>query len=70
MTAIGQDILGFTEDQIGLHSAKSGEAMLLYPAGVLAFAIMLLTQWFSDAFLGYKKKQVKVFNSGISQKWY
>jgi predicted heme/steroid binding protein len=28
--SIGTDILGFTVDQIGLHSARSGSAMAMY----------------------------------------
>jgi hypothetical protein len=67
--AIGPDTLGgFTEDQIGLHSARSGAAMAMYLAGVPLFTIMLLGRWSSDAFLRYIRKQVKEFSIGISQK--
>jgi hypothetical protein len=66
--AIGSDNLGFTPDQIGLHSTRSGAAMAMYLAGVPVFTIMLLGRWSSDAFLRYIRKQVKEFSSGISQK--
>jgi len=29
-TALGPDILGFTANQIGLHSARSGTAMAMF----------------------------------------
>jgi hypothetical protein len=66
--SIGSDTLGFTPDQLGLHSARSGAAMAMYLAGVPVFTIMLLGRWSSDAFLRYIRKQVKEFSTGISQK--
>jgi hypothetical protein len=67
-TSIGPDILGFTADQLGLHSARSGSAMAMYLAGIPVFTIMLLGRWSSDAFLRYIRKQVKEFSKGISDK--
>jgi hypothetical protein len=66
--AIGPDTLGFTADQIGLHSARSGAAMAMYLAGIPVFTIMLLGRWSSDAFLRYIRKQVKEFSTGVSQR--
>jgi hypothetical protein len=66
--SIGSDELGFTPDQIGLHSARSGAAMAMYLAGVPVFTIMLLGRWSSDAFLRYIRKQVHEFSTGISSK--
>ncbi len=66
--SIGPDELGFTPDQIGLHSARSGAAMAMYLAGVPVFTIMLLGRWSSDAFLRYIRKQVREFSTGISSK--
>jgi hypothetical protein len=66
-TVIGQQKLGFTPDQLGLHSARSGAAMVMYLAGVPVFTIMLLGRWSSDAFLLYIHKQVQEFSKGISQ---
>jgi hypothetical protein len=66
--SIGPDILGFTADQIGLHSARSGSAMAMYLSGVPVFTIMLLGRWSSDAFLRYIRRQVKEFSKGISNK--
>jgi len=48
-TAIGKDKLGFTANQIGLHSARGRAAMAMYLAGVPVFTIMLLGCWSSDA---------------------
>jgi hypothetical protein len=67
-TSIGPDTLGFSADQIGLHSARSGAAMAMYLAGVPVFTIMLLGRWSSDAFLRYIRKQVKEFSKGITNK--
>jgi hypothetical protein len=67
-TAIGQDSLGFTAKEVGLHSARSGAAMAMYLAHVPVFTIMLLGRWSSDAFLRYIRKQVKEFSNGISSK--
>jgi hypothetical protein len=64
--AIGKHKLGFTPDQIGLHSARSGAAMAMYLAGVPVFTIMLLGRWSSDAFLRYIRKQVQEFSKGVS----
>jgi hypothetical protein len=66
--SIGPDELGFTPDQIGLLSARSGAAMAMYLVGVPVFTIMLLGQWSSDAFLLYIRKQVKEFSSRVSSK--
>jgi hypothetical protein len=67
-TALGPDFLGFTADQIGLHSARSGAAMAMFLSGVPVFQIMLLGQWASNAFLRYIRKQVKEFSAGISHR--
>jgi hypothetical protein len=65
---LGEDELGFTPDQVGLHSARSGAAMAMYLAGVPVYTIMLLGRWSSDAFLRYIRRQVKEFSRGISKK--
>ena len=67
-TAIGKDTLGFSAEQIGLHSARSGAAMAMYLSGVPVFTIMLLGRWSSDAFLLYIRKQVQEFSKNISNK--
>ncbi len=67
-TAIGKDILGFSPQYIGLHSVRSGAAMVMFLAGVPVYTIMLLGRWSSDAFLWYIRKQVKEFSKGISKK--
>jgi hypothetical protein len=66
--AIGKNTLGFSPEQIGLHSARSGAALAMYLAGVPVFTIMLMGRWSSDAFLCYIRKQVKEFSSGISKR--
>jgi hypothetical protein len=58
-TTIGPDKLGFSPNQLGLHSARSGAAMAMYLAGVPVFTIMLLGHWSSDPFLRCIRKQVR-----------
>jgi hypothetical protein len=67
-STLGPENLGFSPNQIGLHSARSGAAMAMYLAGVPVFTIMLLGRWSSDPFLRYIHKQVKEFSSRISEK--
>jgi hypothetical protein len=50
-TVLGKDFPGFAPKKLGLHSIQSGGAMAMYLKGVLAFTIMLLGHWSSDAFL-------------------
>ncbi len=66
--ALGKDVLGFSPNELGLHSARSGAAMAMFLAGVPVYTIMLLGRWSSDAFLRYIRKQVKEFSKGISKK--
>ncbi len=66
--SISQEVLGFTADHFGLHSARSGAATAMFLAGVPVFTIMLLGRWSSDAFLQYIRKQLKEFSHGISSK--
>jgi hypothetical protein len=66
--SLGPEKLGYTSDQIGLHSARSGVAMAMYLAGVPMFTIMLLGRWSSDAFLRYIRKEVQEFSNSISSK--
>ena len=65
---IGKDTLGFTEDDIGLHSLCSGAAMSMYLQGIPVYVIMLLGRWSSDAFLRYIRRNVQEFSKGVSQK--
>jgi hypothetical protein len=67
-SALGKDTLGFSADEIGLHSARSGAAMAMYLAKVPVFTIMLIGRWSSDAFLLYIRKQVQDFSKDISSK--
>jgi hypothetical protein len=46
---IGKDVLGFGPEEFGLHSLRSGAAMVMYLAGVPVYTIMLIGRWSSDA---------------------
>ena len=57
---LGRDRLGYTPDEIGCHSIRSGAAMAMYlarhPIQVPTYTIMLQGRWCSDAFLRYIRK--------------
>ena len=63
---LGPDRLGYTHDEIGCHSIRSGAAIAMYLMGIKPFTIMLQGRWCSDAFLRYIRKQVKEFSKGVS----
>ncbi len=66
--AIGSDQLGFTPDEIGTHSLRSGAAMQMYLGEIPVYTIMLIGRWSSDAFLRYIRKQVEQFSHDVSRK--
>ena len=65
---IGEDILGFTKDDIGIHSIRSGGAMAMFLSGVNTIIIQQVGRWSSEAFLEYIREQVESFTVGVSQK--
>lgn len=65
---MGEDVLGFSPDEIGCHSIRSAFAMALYLAGLGVATIMLMGRWRSYSFLRYIRKQVQQFSSGISSR--
>jgi hypothetical protein len=65
---IGSNELGFSPNQLALHSAWSGAAMAMYLGRVHVFTIMLLCRWSSEAFLWYIHKQVQEFSKRVSQR--
>jgi hypothetical protein len=68
ISAIGKDSLGFSPNDISLHSLRSGAAMAMYLIAVPVFTIMLIGRWSSDASLRYIRRQAKGFSNGISTK--
>jgi hypothetical protein len=65
--AIGADKLGYSYEDIGTHSLRSGAAMAMYLSDVPVFTIMLIGRWSSDAFLRYIRRQVQEFSRGVSR---
>jgi len=68
VSSIGPTILGFTADEIGTHSNRSGGAMGMFLAGTPVYTIMLMGHWSSDAFMRYIRKQVLSLSHRISSK--
>ena len=66
VSCVGKDVLGFTADDVGLHSVRGSLAMLMYLAKEPVYTIMLVGRWSSDAFLAYIEKQIKEFTRGVS----
>ena len=65
---IGEGVLGFTKDDIGLHSLRSGGAMAMFLSGVHEIIIKRVGRWSSEAFLEYIREQVDSFTVGVSDK--
>ena len=65
---IGVDILGFTSDEVGFHSLRSGGAMAMFLSGTSTIVIMRIGRWYSEAFLEYIREQVEEFTAGVAQK--
>ena len=60
---IGEDKLGFTAEEIGYHSLRSGAAMAMKLAGVSEYTIMIIGRWKSHIW-----KQVAEFSFDVSDR--
>ena len=65
---LGMEELGFSKDDIGLHSIRSGGAMAMFLSGTAVIIIMRIGRWSSEAFLEYIREQVESFTVGVSQR--
>ena len=65
---IGKEILGYEQDDVGLHSICAGGAMAMFLSGVSEIIIQRVGRWCSFAFLEYIREQVDAFTLGVSQK--
>ena len=65
---IGEDTLGFTSNDIGLHSIRSGGAMAMVLSGISTIIIQRVGRWSSEAFLEYIREQIDCFTYGVSEK--
>ena len=65
---IGEEKLGFTKDEVGLHSIRSGGAMAMFLSGTSTIIIRRVGRWSSEAFLEYIREQVEDFTQGVSSK--
>ena len=68
VAVIGKEVLGFTKDDIGLHSIRSGGAMVMFLSGVSDIIIQRVGRWESTAFMEYIREQVETFTYGVSTK--
>ena len=63
--------LGYDADETGCHSLRYGESMVIYLSHhhfrVPMYTIMIQGRWYSNKFLWYMRKQVKVFSHRISE---
>ena len=65
--AIIEDKLGFKTKQVGIHCQRSGAVMAMYLGECPVYTIMMIVQWYSDAFLRYIRKQFDQFSSNVSR---
>jgi hypothetical protein len=68
VTSLGHSVLGFSADEVGTHSNRSGGAMGMFLSGTLVYTIMLMGHWSSDAFMRYIRKQILSLSHGIAAK--
>jgi hypothetical protein len=67
VTLIGEQTLGFTADDVGLHSLWSGGAMAMFLSKTSTIIMMRVGRWSSEAFLEYIWEQVQDFTVGVSE---
>ena len=65
---LGEQTLGFTKNDIGTRSIRSGGAMAMFLSGTSSIVIQRVGRWSSDAFLEYIRDQVESFTAGVSQR--
>ena len=58
---MGKEKLGFSEDDIRLHSLRAGGAMTMFLSGVPTIIIMRIDRWSSEVFSEYIREQVESF---------
>ena len=66
-TQLGQAKVGFTGNEIGLHSIRTSAAMAMVLSGTPVYMVMLIGRWKSDAFLVYIRKHIAEFTSTVSR---
>jgi hypothetical protein len=66
--SMNEENLGFTANEIGTHSIRSGGAMAMKLSGAEDSTIRLIGRWKSDSFLKYIRKQIQQFSSNISRR--
>ena len=64
--SFGEEILGFSNKEVGTHSIWSVFSMELYQAKVYPEKIMIMEQWESSSFLRYIRIQFSDLRKGIS----
>jgi len=68
VTTLGPSVLGFSAEEVGTHSNRSGGAMGMFLSGTPVYTIMLMGRWSSDVFMRYIRKQVLSLTHGIAKK--
>ncbi len=66
--AMGETKLCIKKHEIRTHSIRLGAAMAMYLGGVPVFAIMMIGQWGSNAFMKYIQNQIEEFTFNVSSK--
>lgn len=68
VSVMGEEVLGFDIDDVGLHSIRSGGVMAMFLSGTSPIVIKKIGRWSSKAFLEYIREQVEDFTAGVLQK--
>ena len=65
---IGEGILKFSKEDVGLHSIRYRGVMAMFLSGVSDIITQRIGRWESNAFLEYIREQVEKFTCGVSEK--
>ena len=65
---VGAARLGFTLENVGTHSLRSGGAMAMHLAEVPDRTLMAIGRWRSLGFMVYIQQQISSFSTGVSVK--
>lgn len=64
---LGKENLGFTKNDVGIHSIRSSFAMFIILNGIEPAIVQLQGRWKSAAFMDYVRPQVSDFSRGLSE---
>lgn len=68
VSLLGEEKLGFSKDDIGLHSIRSGGSMAVFLSGTPVVVMQRIGRWSNEAFLEHAREQVEAFELDVARK--